>query len=290
MRAVAGALVVGFLAARLAWAAMGPLFALPALTRQNYRGRPLPTATGIVLPVAALLVEAGRAVAGVVGVGDPTGITGGRALVLLAVCGFALLGAIDDVAGSSQDRGLKAHLRALTRGRLTTGGLKMVGGAAVAVVVAGPAAGGSLARLMADAALVALSANLLNLLDRAPGRAIKVGGAGFVVLALTTGVAHVLGAVGVVVGAATGLLLDDLSENLMLGDAGANALGAVVGLGAVMSCGPRARDVLLVVVTAFNVVGDLVSFSKVIDAVPPLRALDRVGRRRTDPRAEGDNG
>ncbi len=65
----------------------------------------------------------------------------------------------------------------------------------------------------------------------------------------------------------------------MLGDAGSNVLGAVLGLGVVAACGPGARDVALVAVAGLNVAGELVSFSRVIDAVGPLRALDQAGRR-----------
>jgi hypothetical protein len=83
----------------------------------------------------------------------------------------------------------------------------------------------------------------------------------------------------VVVGAALGLFLDDLHERLMLGDAGSNVVGAVLGLGVVVACGPGARNLVLVGVGALNVAGELVSFSRVIDAVPPLRAADRAGRR-----------
>ncbi len=53
----------------------------------------------------------------------------------------------------------------------------------------------------------------------------------------------------------------------------------MIGLGVVVACGPGGRDVVLVAVTSLNVAGELVSFSRVIDAVPPLRALDRAGRR-----------
>src|SRR5439155_26740483 len=155
-----------------------------------------------------------------------------------------------------------------------------VGGVAVALVAVGPAAGRSGGRLVADAALVALSANLGNLLDRAPGRTIKVGAATFAALAVGTGGAHVLGGVAVVVGAALALVLDDLHERLMLGDVGANVLGAALGIGTVVACAPRTRTTALVVVAALNLASELVSFSRVIDAVPPLRYLDRAGRRR----------
>jgi UDP-N-acetylmuramyl pentapeptide phosphotransferase/UDP-N-acetylglucosamine-1-phosphate transferase len=281
------AMIVGYLAARLTWLAARPVFALPALVRQNYRGRALPTAAGIVLPLAAVLVEGGRAVVASFGVGDGPGTGGIRALVLLAALGFGILGFIDDLAGGGggvaavdggSERGFRGHLGALVAGRVTTGALKLVGGGVLALLVVAPVVGESPGRLLADGALVALCANLGNLLDRAPGRTIKAGVMAFAVLALAARRTDALSGVAVVVGAALGLLLDDLHERLMLGDAGSNVLGAALGLGLVAACGSTARDVALVAVAALNVAGELVSFSRVIDTVPPLRALDRAGR------------
>jgi UDP-N-acetylmuramyl pentapeptide phosphotransferase/UDP-N-acetylglucosamine-1-phosphate transferase len=171
----------------------------------------------------------------------------------------------------------------LVRGRLTTGGAKLVGGVALAAAVvaaASPDSSSSLGRLAADAALVALAANLGNLFDRAPGRATKVGLVAFAVLAVGAREAMAVAPIAVVVAAAGALLLDDLHERLMLGDTGANVLGGVLGLGAVLACAPSTRTVALAVVAALNLVSELVSFSRVIDAVAPLRALDDLGRPR----------
>ncbi|MDQ6728507.1 MAG: hypothetical protein M3066_20445 [Actinomycetota bacterium] len=285
------ALLVGYLAARLAWLAARPVLGHPALARVNYRGRGLPTGAGALLPLAALVVEGGRAVAGAFGVGEGPGITVVRSLVLLATLGFGLLGLVDDVAGGGGgaseapgspggERGFRGHVGALAAGRLTTGALKLIGGGVLSLVVVAPVSGASPGRLVADAALVALCANLGNLFDRAPGRTVKVAGAAFVILALAARRTSGLSGTAVVVGAGLGLFLDDLHERLMLGDAGSNVLGAVLGLGVVVACGPAARDGVLLVAAALNVAGEVVSFSRVIDAVAPLRALDRAGRRR----------
>ena len=273
---VAGA--VGCVGARLVWLAVGPLFAAPSLSRTNWRGRAVPTAAGVVLPVVVVLVEAGRAVGGAAA-GDPGGPTVARFLIVTTAVGFALLGAVDDLVGSGDVRGFRAHLGALAGRQPTTGALKLVGGAALALVVVAPQARGSLGRLLADAALVALAANLGNLLDRAPGRVIKASVAAFALLVVVARSRAALDGVAVVVGAALGLLVDDLRERLMLGDTGANVLGAVLGLGLVLATGPVASTTALVVVAGLNVAGELVSFSRVIDAVPPLRAIDRAGRR-----------
>ncbi len=162
---------------------------------------------------------------------------------------------------------------------MTTGALKLIGGGVLALVVVAPFEVESPGRLLADAALVALCANLANLFDRAPGRTIKAGLGAFVLLLLAVRSSEDLSGIAVVIGATLGLFLDDLHERLMLGDAGSNVIGAVLGLGVVAVCAPATRDLALVVVASLNVAGELVSFSKVIDAVPPLRAVDQAGRR-----------
>jgi UDP-N-acetylmuramyl pentapeptide phosphotransferase/UDP-N-acetylglucosamine-1-phosphate transferase len=274
---LAVALAVGIVGGRLVWMTCRPIFAAPALTATNWRGRAVPTAAGVLLPLVAMVADAGRVLLGAFGVGS-AGTTPARLAVLVTVTGFALLGALDDVAGTAAQRGFRGHLGALARGRLTTGSLKLIGGAVLAVAVAGSLLGREPLRLAVDAALIALCANAANLFDRAPGRVVKVGGAAFVVVVAVAGLRARLDATAVVVGAVLGLAVDDLRERLMLGDAGANALGAVLGLGLVMSARPLVRSLALVVVIALNVAGELVSFSRVIEAVPPLRAIDRAGR------------
>lgn len=266
------------MAARLLWLLMRPAFDAPVLQRENYRGLLIATSAGIVLPLTLLVVEGGRAVAGAAGIGDGDGLSPARGAVVVVALGMGLVGLFDDLAGSGDTRGFRGHLSSLARGRLTTGGVKVLAGGAVALVAVAPAAGASLGRLAGDAALVALAANVGNLFDRAPGRAVKVGLVAFVILALATAGAVALTGVAVVAGAALALLLDDLHERLMLGDAGANVLGGVVGVGVVVACAPSTRNAVLLGVVALNLAGELVSFSKLINAVAPLRALDRAGR------------
>jgi hypothetical protein len=67
----------------------------------------------------------------------------------------------------------------------------------------------------------------------------------------------------------------------MLGDAGANPLGAALGVGVVVSCNPTTRLVVLAGVAALNLLSEVVSFSRLIDRTPPLRFLDRLGREPT---------
>ena len=61
----------------------------------------------------------------------------------------------------------------------------------------------------------------------------------------------------------------------MLGDVGANVLGAVVGLAVVLETSPTTRHVIVVVLLALNVISERVSFSRVIDRVPLLHGSIR---------------
>jgi UDP-N-acetylmuramyl pentapeptide phosphotransferase/UDP-N-acetylglucosamine-1-phosphate transferase len=270
----------GFLAARLLWLAAGGLFAGPALERQNFRGRAVPTGVGILLALAVLVVDGGRTVAAAAGVGSDTGPGAARVAVLTAALGFAALGFLDDVAGGEAERGWRSHLRALAAGRLSAGGVKLLGGGALALTLASATGSGtSLARLAADGALIALAANLANGFDTAPGRTVKVALVAWVPLALAGGTGPVGVALAPVVGAGLGLLPEDLTERLMLGDAGANVLGATLGVGALLEFGPGARTATVIALAVLNIAAELVSFSRVIEAIPALRHLDRLGRR-----------
>ncbi|MFM7224256.1 MAG: hypothetical protein ACKO1Y_02305, partial [Actinomycetota bacterium] len=134
-------------------------------------------------------------------------------------------------------------------------------------------------RLIVDAVLIALAANLGNLLDRAPGRVGKVGFVAYVPLAVALGASDIGVALAVVMGAFLGLLRDDLGERIMLGDTGANALGGALGLAVVLGCGAGVRLGVLGVLVTLNLAAEFVSFSRVIETTPPLRAFDRLGRR-----------
>jgi len=275
-------LVGGAVAAVLLERAAAPVLSAPALRRTNYRGHELATAGGLVIVLAVLVVEAGRTAAAEFGLGDELSDSLLRSMVLFACFAFAFLGLIDDLLGTDGDRGFVGHLQALRHGRLTTGAMKLFGGGVVAIVLAAAPGEVSGRRLLADAALVALAANLGNLFDRAPGRTIKVGLLAYLPIALAAGTAPVGLALAPVVGAAVGLLPADLDERLMLGDTGANLLGAVLGLAVVLETSRPVRTGVLVGLVLLNAASERVSFTKVIDATPGLRQLDRLGRRRSD--------
>jgi UDP-GlcNAc:undecaprenyl-phosphate GlcNAc-1-phosphate transferase len=286
----AGATVVAGLAAagaaRAAWA--GLRAAAPGgaarWERTNHRSEVVTLLEG---PAWALAALAGIAAAP----GLPPRVRAGTAL---AVAGAGVLGAVDDLVGTSGDKGLRGHLGALASGRVTTGAVKVLGIGATGVAAAGLLLPREAASRPAAAALdvvvaggvVAGAANLLNLLDLRPGRALKA-----TVLAaspvMACGPAAALG--GVAVGASAALLPEDLAERAMLGDAGANAAGALLGCAVVAATagrgrrGAAVRAAILAALAGLTAASEKVSFTRVIEGTPVLRTLDALGRRRAEP-------
>lgn len=236
--------------------------------RSNHADLPVTLAEGPVA-VAALL-------SGVV-VQSRLGGTSPHLAIAVAGVGAGAVGAYDDLFGSAQAKGFRGHLRALRSGRVTSGLVKIVGvGASAAVassIIARTRPGAPVARLLdlgLDTALIAGMANLTNLFDLRPGRAAKV----VVLLGAGTGVGA-----APAVGAALGSLPTDLAARSMMGDCGANALGAAVATAAADALPRPVRLAALGAVVALTLVSERVSFTAVIDRVPALRWADQLGRR-----------
>lgn len=264
------AFVIGLVAAALLQPVVLRL-KVSRLTVENYRGRPVKAVGGIVL--AAGLVTA-QVILGTAA-GNWSKV---RSALLVVALGFFVLGLIDDLATSpAQDKGLGGHLKALLGGRVTTGALKAAGGLLLAGAV-GLVLEPSPAIAALNALVVALSANLINLLDLGPGRASKVFLLLWPALAAAAGAGAFREVSGALGGATLAWLVMDLRERGMLGDAGANMLGAVLGAGVVLSLGVVARSLVLVVLLGLTLASERWSFSRGIDACRPLRWFDRLGR------------
>jgi hypothetical protein len=90
-------------------------------------------------------------------------------------------------------------------------------------------------------------------------------------------------AAAVPVGAAVALLPEDLGERAMLGDAGANALGALVGVAVLARYDRIGRIVHVLIVTALTLASERVSFTRIIERTSVLRWFDALGRRPAPP-------
>jgi UDP-N-acetylmuramyl pentapeptide phosphotransferase/UDP-N-acetylglucosamine-1-phosphate transferase len=256
----------------------------------NFRERQIPAVGGLVI-LAGLL--ASESVLTLVGLLRPGTLGGNPSLsassiartfgttdhvgILLVALAFFALGTIDDLAGAGRARGFSGHIRALAQGRVTGGAIKAAGGG-MAAFIAAAQWHKSPGEVFLDAAIVALAANLINLLDLRPGRAIK-----FFLLAWTPIVAAgwttPYFAVSAAVAAASAVWLPaDLKEKGMLGDGGANLVGAVLGAGLALTLSLPGRLVAVGVLALLTIFSELRPFSSSIDEFPPLRWFDALGR------------
>jgi UDP-GlcNAc:undecaprenyl-phosphate/decaprenyl-phosphate GlcNAc-1-phosphate transferase len=262
-------------AARVAYAALKryPPGGEKTWQRTNHRGEPVTLLEGPAVALGAIAIQffyPERTVA--------TRPAHARSLALAGLGGLGF-GIVDDLAGSGKRRGLRGHLAALAHGEVTTGAVKLagIGATGVASALLLPR-GDDPADVVINAGLVAGGANLLNLFDLRPGRAIKVA-SGSAALIAAGGGRDGVAAVAAPLGASLALLPDDLGERAMLGDAGANAIGAMLGAAAAASLPRPARLALLGGIVGLTVASEKVSFTKVIERTRPLRWLDMLGRR-----------
>lgn len=218
---------------------------------------------------------------------------------VVASLGGGLAGYIDDVDQGAHDggkvaKGLKGHLGALAHGQVTTGVIKIAGIGASALAASAlvgskaTSVGGKVSDLALNTVLIAGTANLVNLLDLRPGRALKA-----TVLVATPlsyfscadaktpaspASAQRLLASGLNAAAITALV-EDLQETTMLGDTGANAAGALLGTSLAANDSWKLRLGTTLGVVGLILASEKVSFSKVIAANPALNWLDQLWRR-----------
>jgi UDP-N-acetylmuramyl pentapeptide phosphotransferase/UDP-N-acetylglucosamine-1-phosphate transferase len=268
------------------WAAPQVLAGLAgsSLARVNYRKREVVAGLGLVLGVGLVVWAAPLGIAARV---DPVRAARAELLapsglaVVVAGLAFVVLGLVDDlVEDPGGSRGFRGHLRELAGGRLTGGGVKLLGGALAGLLVAALATPGDRPAwaVLLGGVVVASAANTANLLDLRPGRCAKVFLPLWVAGCLLDpgGGAWSAG----LAGAALAALPFDLREQGMLGDAGANALGAVVGT--MLLAGPMwLLWAAAAVLVALQLASERVSFTRVIEGNRVLRAADRLGRRGT---------
>lgn len=249
--------------------------------RLNYRERALPCPFGVLILVAALTALVPLTLIERLA---HTAILYPRLIpVAVYALGVACLGLIDDTLGAERSdavpapRGWRGHSAAAMRGELSTGALKAAGSLGLALLTM-DYANLSTGRWLLAVAVLVLATNALNLLDLRPGRAVKV----FVLLGagLTIGARELrpLWTLGLFVGPALIAGVYDLRERAMLGDTGANLLGALVGLWLVLTLSETGQLIALGLLVVVTVYGELRSISTLVQRVPLLRGLDSWGR------------
>lgn len=240
---------------------------------RNYSGRKVQTSGGFLLLVSIL----------------PTSIpfvfiytTPIHIFYVLMIITLTFSGLIDDILGDDTIKGLKSHILTFFKGRFTTGILKALTDIILGILL-------SILRthniiyIILDMLVFILCINCINLLDLRPGRAIK----GFVFfISIITLIAKFVN-LHYIIPISTLLLIyikGEMDEKYMLGDAGANLLGGILGFYAVLVLQPIHKIILFIFQSSLHLLAEIYSLSILIEQVPFLRYLDKMGRMRREER------
>ncbi|HZK44531.1 MAG TPA: hypothetical protein VFC73_09660 [Syntrophomonadaceae bacterium] len=246
-----------------------PMLSNAGAIRKNYQGIDIPVSVGISLPMTIMIVFA---IFGLLSSYDNS-----YHIFLLGVMSISFLGFIDDMLGHRDTLGFRGHFGQLFKGRLTTGGLKALGGGLIAFFLA-LFLSATWYEVLLNTFIIALFANMLNLLDLRPGRA----GKGFLFfLLIIIGFAKanldwVL--IAPVLGGLLVYLPYDLKAKVMMGDAGSNVLGLVLGYMCMMFLSWPIRVGVLGFLILVHIYTEKHSLTKFIEENVILRTIDNWGR------------
>jgi UDP-N-acetylmuramyl pentapeptide phosphotransferase/UDP-N-acetylglucosamine-1-phosphate transferase len=256
-----GALAVGAVVVSMA------VNAVARIVRPNYQGRAIPAAGGLGFFLAPWAAAYSRSCS-----------TYQETLLVLAlaVTVIAAVGLADDLLGRRDVRGLAGHLGRLARGKITTGALKAIVGAAVGLTIGWLLDTGCVGLALLNALVIALTTNSVNLLDVRPGRAFK----GFILLAVIAVAAERDALYAVVPIGAAALAFEplDFGARAMMGDVGANSLGVVAGIALAAVLPLWGKLVLAAALVGIHLYSEFRAINDLIARTPALRWLDRLGR------------
>lgn len=272
---------------------LAPELARRAPRQHNYRGREVWHGLALVWVIWILGIWASRTLSSLL-LGYQSSWLSAGSLALPLVIGSCFFGLFDDFLGSaSPQKGFRGHLGALLEGRMTTGFLKLLGIGVLSLFTAALLTHSSyphvqfFAELFLRAAVIALSANLMNLMDLRPGRALKAYSACLTVLSVVflllcmilTLNRELLYLLLISYVPVLAVWRFDISEQGMLGDAGANTMGAYLGFLFSLCLPIPYLLVVFLIVLVLNLASERYSFSETIEKNSVLKKIDDWGRK-----------
>ena len=239
--------------------------------RPNYKGEMIPVSMGIVfLPMIIIngIILAYFTIDAI-----------SMMCLLLFIFGMMSMffaGIIDDTIGNRDVSGLKGHFKSLFKGKLTTGGFKAIFGGFVGLIIS-VAISKDIIDIIINTLVIALSTNLMNLLDLRPGRAIKA----YLVIMITifftlSGYIQILPLL--ILPNVLAYFNYDLKAKAMMGDTGSNVLGISIGILMAFGYARNIRIAWLVFLILIHLLTEKFSLTKIIEKNKVLNFIDRLGR------------
>lgn len=197
-------------------------------------------------------------------------------MYLFGLISMCLVGILDDIIGNRDVSGLKGHFKSLLKGNLTTGGFKALFGGFVGLAIS-VAISKNIVDICINTLIIALSTNLMNLLDLRPGRAIKVYLV-IIITLLSTLVGYPKGLVLILLPSVIVYFFDDLKAKAMMGDTGSNVLGISIGILIAIGYARPIRIGWLVFLVFIHILTEKYSLTKIIENNKILNFIDKLGR------------
>ena len=197
-------------------------------------------------------------------------------IFLFGLISMFFAGILDDIIGNRDVSGLKGHFKSLLKGKLTTGGFKALFGGFIGMIIS-IAISKNIYDIIINTLIIALSTNLMNLLDLRPGRAIK----GYLLISI--GLLFTLGTYTrnlllLILPNVIAYFNQDLKAKAMMGDTGSNVLGISIGILFVMGYSLKVRIVWLVFLVFIHILTEKYSLTKIIENNKFLNFIDKLGR------------
>ena len=195
---------------------------------------------------------------------------------ILGLLSMFLAGIMDDIIGNRNVSGLKGHFKSLLKGTLTTGGFKALFGGFIGILIS-LSISKDIPNIVINTLIIALSTNLMNLLDLRPGRAIK----GYLAIMITmfitlTGYTKLLPLL--ILPNVLAYFKFDLKAKAMMGDTGSNVLGISIGILMVFGYSFNLRVCWLIFLVLIHLITEKYSLTKIIENNKLLNSIDKLGR------------
>ena len=198
------------------------------------------------------------------------------ALYIFSMKAMFFAGALDDLIGNRNVSGLKGHFKSLFKGELTTGGFKALFGGFIGLVIS-IAISKNIYDIVINTLIIALSTNLMNLLDLRPGRAIKGYLLISIVLLFTLG-EYTRNLLLLIFPNVIAYFNQDLKAKAMMGDTGSNVLGISIGILFAMGYPLKVRLIWLAFLIFIHILTEKYSLTKIIENNKFLNFIDKLGR------------
>jgi len=208
------------------------------------------------------------------------------AVVYVAVIALTcLLGFIDDLLGNSGTKGIKANFKTIGAKRCTTGWIKIILGVITGLIVSVQSHAEMLVWPLYTM-LFALLMNFINLVDLRPGRAMKVSMLVGIILLFMSGFGSVWILVPVMITISI-FIGGELREKYMMGDAGSNLLGGILGFYAAQELKVFFAAIVFAILLIIHIYAEYRSISLYIETNKFLKFIDCLGRVRNGKRETG---